>query len=126
MNFPKSGIGRIKRARLAVARLSVVAAALLAEWATAEPIKFAVIGDYGKGARIRRVDELIATWTPDFIIIVGDNSYSADATSNHQPQNSFAVDVLPSFRTRIEEGRFFPKASYCGLLDENRFVPPFV
>ena len=81
---------------------------LLADWTYAEPIKFAVIGDYGKGARTRKVDALIAKWTPDFVITLGDNSYSPDKNENHQPQNSFVVDVLPSFGTYIDEGRFFP------------------
>ena len=108
MHFQSPRIDWPKRARLAFARLCIAVAALLAASAAAEPITFAVIGDYGKGAHARRVDDLIATWTPNFIITLGDNSYSADQTSNHQPQNSFAVDVLPAFRTYIDEGRFFP------------------
>ncbi|NOX64060.1 MAG: alkaline phosphatase [Chloroflexi bacterium] len=44
--------------------------------ANAEPIRFAVIGDFGSGSKKERdVADMIKTWNPDFIITAGDNRY---------------------------------------------------
>lgn len=42
-------------------------------------IEFAAIGDYGTvGTPAQAVSELVHSWTPDFVITLGDNSYGAD------------------------------------------------
>lgn len=42
-----------------------------------QPVRFAVIGDYGKwytGGEVQ-VSDMIHKWAPDFIITAGDNNY---------------------------------------------------
>lgn len=43
---------------------------------TSDPVRFAVIGDYGvNGPNADRVADLVKSWSPDFIVTVGDNNY---------------------------------------------------
>ena len=97
----------MKRFRVLIALL-VAAAPLAPRHADADPVRFAVIGDFGSGAKRFHVNELIAGWGVDFVITVGDNAYSKDTSDAGHPQNAFEVDVVASFRMFIEEGNFFP------------------
>lgn len=41
-----------------------------------EPIRFGVIGDFGKASEsAQQVADLVKSWEPDFIVTVGDNNY---------------------------------------------------
>lgn len=92
--------------------------------AQAEDIKFAVIGDYGKGVKDHGVDALVKKWHPDFVITVGDNAYSGDASAHRRSQNAFEVDVIPAFGNFIKEGRFFPSLGNHDLhVNGDGFVP---
>lgn len=47
-----------------------------------EPVRFAVIGDYGNdSAGELRVANLVSSWDPDFVITTGDNNYPDGAAS---------------------------------------------
>ena len=59
---------------------SILAPRLIIEYTIAEPaplpVRFAVIGDYGAdNANEARVAALVDSWSPDFVITVGDNNY---------------------------------------------------
>lgn len=50
--------------------------------ATAERVRFAVIGDYGwAGPNALAVANLVKGWSPDFIVTVGDNNYDLGAAT---------------------------------------------
>jgi len=86
---------------------ALLAASLVSGLHAADPVKFAVVGDFGSGARTHKVDKLIESWSPDFVITVGDNAYSKDF-ENGQAQNAFEKDVVRPFGAFIQNGRFFP------------------
>src|SRR5688572_32227297 len=51
--------------------------------AQGETIRFAVIGDYGyTGANEAAVAAMVAGWSPDFIITVGDNNYDTGSAAS--------------------------------------------
>lgn len=73
-----------------------------------ETVKIAALGDFGAGAESYKVDKLIAGWSPDLVITVGDNAYSKDVDGNGHPRNAFEVDVVRPFGAFINAGKFFP------------------
>ncbi len=86
-----------------------------------EPVRFAVIGDFGKaGPAEEAVADLIASWNPDFILTVGDNNYPSGS------ELTFDANVRAYYGKYIEEERFFPA---LGNHDWGYFTPktlPFV
>lgn len=44
--------------------------------------RFACIGDYGTGASVQSVANLVSSWNPDFVITVGDNNYTPNDSSS--------------------------------------------
>lgn len=44
-------------------------------------IRFAAVGDYWNEANTQAVADLVASWNPDFVITVGDNTYTVSATT---------------------------------------------
>lgn len=60
--------------------LTPTATATLTLTPTPEPLRFAVIGDFGQGNQPEAdVAALVKSWNPDFIITVGDNNYPLGA-----------------------------------------------
>lgn len=88
------------------------------EMATPSPdsslIRFAVIGDYGTGDLNEEfVSDLVHTWSPDFIVTVGDNNYPAGSkdTIDDRIGRSYHDFIFPysgNFGAGAEKNRFFP------------------
>jgi hypothetical protein len=77
-------------------------------------MRFAVIGDYGKGSQAEAdVASLIKSWNPDFIITTGDNNYpdgEADTIDEHIGQyfHDYIAPYKGSYGEGAQENRFFP------------------
>jgi tartrate-resistant acid phosphatase type 5 len=78
------------------------------------PVRFAVIGDYGKqGVAEEDVSALVHGWHPDFIITVGDNNYSEGS-----------AETIDANIGRYYHDYIFPyKGAYGSGADINRFFP---
>ena len=78
------------------------------------PVRFAVIGDYGKaGPDEQAVAEMVIAWNPDFIITTGDNNYPDGAAETideniGQFYHVFIYPYLGSYGLGAESNRFFP------------------
>jgi tartrate-resistant acid phosphatase type 5 len=79
-----------------------------------QPLRFAVIGDYGSGGPFEeQVAELIKSWDPQLIITVGDNNYpdgSAETIDQHIGQffHEFIAPYSGVYGPGSEVNRFFP------------------
>ncbi len=85
--------------------------------ATPELVRFAAIGDFDATANTRAVADLIHSWNPDFVVTMGDNNYSGDASTSawdnavgqffgayiHYPVGSTSV-----YSPGAASNRFFP------------------
>jgi hypothetical protein len=82
----------------------------------AEPMRFAVIGDFGiagkpgadagDNANEKRVADLVKSWQPEFIITVGDNNYDfGDAETMDKNVGQFYGDYIGQTEAA---NRFFP------------------
>lgn len=77
-------------------------------------IRFAVIGDYGKGGpEEMEVSLLIDRWKPDFVATVGDNYYPDDAAGTIDEKigrfyHSYISPYAGKFGPGAETNRFFP------------------
>ncbi len=70
---------------------------------TYEPIRFAVIGDFGyAGPAAEAVARLVRSWDPDFIVTTGDNNYPNGSAF------TFEANVMAYYGDYIESQRFFP------------------
>lgn len=76
-------------------------------------VKFAVVGDYGNGSgRELLVSQLIASWSPELIVTVGDNDYAS--ASHHydddvgQFYHSFIAPYSGAYGAGAVENAFFP------------------
>lgn len=84
--------------------------------ATPEPVRFAVIGDYGlAGPPEGDVSALVHEWQPDFIVTTGDNNYpnGAAETIDQNIGQYYADFIYPytgdyEVSSPVEENRFFP------------------
>lgn len=64
------------RKRLSVLVVGFLLIGIAVGLAQSTTVRFAVIGDYGTaGQNELDVSNLVKSWTPDFIITVGDNNY---------------------------------------------------
>ncbi|UCD99859.1 MAG: metallophosphoesterase [Chloroflexota bacterium] len=79
-----------------------------------QPLRFAVIGDYGSGDRMEGdVAALVRSWQPDLVITTGDNNYP-DGTAETIDENigqfyhQFISPYLGSYGEGAQENRFFP------------------
>ena len=90
---------------------------LLAGLATAvaqSSARFAVIGDFGSGSSSERdVANLVKSWTPDFIVTVGDNNYPDGAASTidaniGQFYHNYIYPYTGSYGSGASQNRFFP------------------
>jgi tartrate-resistant acid phosphatase type 5 len=81
---------------------------------TPEPVRFAVIGDYGSGEQSEAdVAELVKSWNPDFIITTGDNNYpSGEAATIDENIGQFYHEFIYPY-----------KGTYGAGADVNRFFP---
>ncbi len=94
--------------------------------ATPEPTtSFAVIGDYGQvGKQEREVAALVHSWSPDFIITVGDNNYP-DGAADTIDQNigQYYHDYIYPYKGIYGPGaatnRFFPTLGNHDWLTDN-------
>jgi hypothetical protein len=83
---------------------------------TPEPpkVRFAVIGDYGGGgAPEADVARLVDSWSPEFVLTVGDNNYpsgSADTIDDHIGQfyHQYIYPYLGDYGQGADTNRFFP------------------
>lgn len=77
-------------------------------------VHFAVIGDYGEaGPNLQAVSNLINSWSPDFIITVGDNNYPLGAAETIDANiGQYFHDFIGNYQGDYGEGsennRFFP------------------
>ena len=82
--------------------------------ASVEPIRFAVIGDYGDSRQAELdVSNLVKSWEPDFIITVGDNNYPAGEASTIDENighyyHEFIHPYIGTFGEGADVNRFFP------------------
>lgn len=112
VNVTPDTVVPVGRGWLIVAFTSLVLG--LGDGAHAEPVRFAVIGDYGlAGQRSSAVAALVKSWQPDFIITTGDNNYYYGEASTidanigqyyHQFIHLYAGQYGPGATTN----RFFP------------------
>lgn len=78
------------------------------------PIRFAVIGDYGlAGPNEAAVATLVSSWSPDFVITLGDNNYTSGASSTidaniGQYYHSYIYPYTGSYGTGATTNKFFP------------------
>lgn len=91
----------------------MLAAGLLASQ-VAQAQRFAAIGDYGfAGTAERDVANLVKSWSPEFIITLGDNNYDqGDSTTIDQNIGQYYHQYIGNYK-----GRYGPSAS------TNRFFP---
>ena len=81
---------------------------------TPQPVRFAVIGDYGEGSQgEQEVASLIKSWNPDFIITVGDNNYPSGAAATidehiGQYYSDFIFPYTGAYGPGAQQNRFFP------------------
>lgn len=81
---------------------------------TADPVRFAVIGDYGSGDEdAAAVAELVKSWNPDFIITTGDNNYDdgAEETIDQNIGQFYHEFIFPykgTYGPGATANRFFP------------------
>jgi tartrate-resistant acid phosphatase type 5 len=79
-----------------------------------EGVRFAVIGDYGRGGQAEAdVAELVKSWEPDFIITTGDNNYPVGARETiDQNIGQFYHEFIYPYQGEYGPGgdtnRFFP------------------
>jgi hypothetical protein len=77
-------------------------------------VRFAVIGDFGSGdVNERDVANLVQSWSPEFIITVGDNNYPSGAASTidaniGQFYHAFISPYGGSYGAGADINRFFP------------------
>jgi len=97
------------------ATLPAAFTAILAASPTPEPaIRFAVIGDFGMDNQAEAdVAALVHSWTPDFVVTVGDDNYpsgAADTIDAHigQYYHDFIFPYTGSYGPGASENRFFP------------------
>lgn len=82
--------------------------------AFAQPLVFAVIGDFGlDGTAEARVATLVKSWNPEFILTVGDNNYpsGAQATIDTNIGKYYAEFIYPytgAYTKTATTNRFFP------------------
>ncbi|HMS33378.1 MAG TPA: metallophosphoesterase [Ignavibacteria bacterium] len=76
--------------------------------------KFAVIGDYGKaGSNELNVSNLVKSWSPEFVITLGDNNYEYGAaetidTNIGKYYSEFIYPYTGKYGTGDKVNRFFP------------------
>ncbi|MEK6320119.1 MAG: metallophosphoesterase [Acidobacteriota bacterium] len=89
--------------------------------APAEPISFAVIGDFGyfdsKNDYAMEVANMVKSWNPGFIITTGDNSYLKGLTKN------FHNNIGRLYHEYIKLKPEFYKPEYGAQPAENKFYP---
>jgi len=80
----------------------------------AQPVQFAVIGDYGAAGQPEAdVSALVKNWEPEFIVTVGDNNYENGSASTidrniGQYYHEYISPYVGSFGRGATENRFFP------------------
>jgi hypothetical protein len=112
---------RARTAAFAVVRtlgiLFLIVAPGCSETLTAEgvqPLRLAVIGDYGSGSNYERdVATLVTSWNPDYILTVGDNNYpDGRAETIDRNIGRYYHAYIGNYRGTYGEGasdnRFFP------------------
>ena len=78
------------------------------------PVRFAVIGDYGSsGSAEREVADLVAGLQPDFVITTGDNNYPSGAAETIDENigryySDFIYPYQGGFASSATQNRFFP------------------
>jgi len=86
----------------------------LPEAAQEVPVRFAVIGDYGlDSAGLSAVAALVKSWSPDFIVTVGDNNYpngSAETIDENIGKyfHEYIGNYSGMYGEGAEENQFFP------------------
>lgn len=82
---------------------------------SASPVRFAVIGDFGKVSdKSYAVSILIKNWNPDFIITTGDNNYPSGSEKTIDDNIGFLYStyIFPYYGkyppSPIQKNRFFP------------------
>lgn len=90
-----------------------------------ETVRFAVIGDYGvESVSTAAVAELVKSWSPDFMITVGDNNYptgSAETIDDNigQYYHDYIAPYVGSYGEGALINRFFPTLGNHDWLTED-------
>ncbi|MEL6924224.1 MAG: metallophosphoesterase [Bacteroidota bacterium] len=103
---------------------------------TSVPFSFAIIGDYGEaGTPARRVSELVQSWSPEFIITLGDNNYDdgklssiKDNISQYYCDYIYNPDAPKDFQcagraAQEQLNRFFPTLGNHGYYNARKAAP---
>jgi tartrate-resistant acid phosphatase type 5 len=104
----------LRAARYGLALLGVLLLGLSQAQGQTNPIRFAVIGDFGNAGQAEQdVANLVKSWKPEFIITVGDNNYSDGAASTIDPNiGQYYHEFIYPYKGRYGAGatvnRFFP------------------
>jgi tartrate-resistant acid phosphatase type 5 len=107
-------ISGLRAARYGLALLAMLLLALPQAQGQTNPIRFAVIGDFGSASQAEQdVADLAKSWKPEFIITVGDNNYSDGAASTIDPNiGQYYHEFIYPYKGRYGAGatvnRFFP------------------
>jgi len=79
-----------------------------------DPIRFAVIGDYGKASQPEEdVSLLVKSWDPQFIVTLGDNNYSTGSAAEIDPNigqyyHDYIYPYQGSYGAGAATNKFFP------------------
>ena len=96
---------RIIVLKTAIAALAVSASTIAA------PVRFAAFGDYGYSAAAElSVSTMVKSWSPDFIITTGDNSYGIGPIDLNigQYYHEFIADYVGNYGAGSDINRYFP------------------
>ncbi len=111
---PSSPISATESAPLASTEEKTSLAPLPSPTHEPEPVRFAVIGDFGAGNQGEEdVANLVKSWEPDFIITTGDNNYpigSAETIDDHigKYYHEFIYPYNGAYGDGADKNRFFP------------------
>lgn len=92
---------------------------------------FAHIGDYGAsagsggydGTNAGKVADLVKSWSPQFIITTGDNSYDTDGSDMDSGENYYDVNVGQHYSDFIFPFGTGQSSTYTSTATENKFFP---
>lgn len=112
--FIRRGLAMGLSLPFALETLTACESLLVARPAALAPVRFGVIGDYGKAGQAEHdVSELVKSWQPDFIVTLGDNNYtegSAETIDENVGQyyHEFIGNYEGTYRPGATENRFWP------------------
>jgi len=98
--------------RCSLLTILLVSASLVAQ-AQSDSVRFAAVGDYGtNSSREQAVADLITTFSPDFVITTGDNSYSSTPIDDNigKYYAAYIGAYTGAYGSGADTNQFFPSA----------------